>query len=416
MRRRRRSDGRMRAAVLVALLAACSSAPAPDESSAPARVVVLGVDGLDFRMLESLVGRGELPSFARLYREGASGRVSTAPAGIPPQSPRIWTSFATGVLPEQHGIEKFVFSDAAGTKRMYSSAQRRAPAAWEIAAQGGKSAGVVNWWFTYPAEAVRGFVISDRYFEEAFEREAGFHGAESRTDREGVVYPAELGRMLPRLRLARGISPQIAEVNDRRVVELAVQAASKYPVDLLMIYTRALDELSHLAWGTHERLPGEPPAEKDLIVDYLQRYDRLLETLLGRLTAADHLVVISDHGFERAKRNGPAGLTGEHESAETAWGVLLLAGPRVAPGARVPGDASLLDVLPTVLELLGVPPSQDLPGRVLAEVFRPGQRRLLARAPAYERALPPPAAADGVAADPATVERLRQLGYDVDGR
>jgi hypothetical protein len=52
--------------------------------------------------------------------------------------------------------------------------------------------------------------------------------------------------------------------------------------------------------------------------------------------------------------------TGDHDPR----GVLLAKGPGIAAGA-VLEDASLLDIAPTVQALMGVPPAQDLPGRVL---------------------------------------------------
>ena len=36
------------------------------------------------------------------------------------------------------------------------------------------------------------------------------------------------------------------------------------------------------------------------------------------------------------------------------------------------GDASVLDVAPTVAHLLGLPVARDLPGEVLSQAFRPG--------------------------------------------
>jgi predicted AlkP superfamily phosphohydrolase/phosphomutase len=59
--------------------------------------------------------------------------------------------------------------------------------------------------------------------------------------------------------------------------------------------------------------------------------------------------------------------TGEH------WpdGFVLARGPRIAPGATVTAeDACVMDVAPTILELLGVPATAEMEGRALRELLR----------------------------------------------
>jgi hypothetical protein len=57
-------------------------------------------------------------------------------------------------------------------------------------------------------------------------------------------------------------------------------------------------------------------------------------------------------------------LAGQHVTAATAHGVLLLRGPLVRADNHF-GEVDMLDVLPTVLELLGVAPPDTLPGKVV---------------------------------------------------
>ena len=52
-------------------------------------------------------------------------------------------------------------------------------------------------------------------------------------------------------------------------------------------------------------------------------------------------------------------------------GVLLMKGPGIARGVELKGTTNL-DILPTVLTLLGVPVPRELPGRVLSEAFEGG--------------------------------------------
>src|SRR5271154_666671 len=70
------------------------------------RVIVLGVDGMDPNFVERHLR--ELPSLMRLRERGWFARLGTT---TPPQSPVAWSSFMTGLDPEQHGIFDFVERD-----------------------------------------------------------------------------------------------------------------------------------------------------------------------------------------------------------------------------------------------------------------------------------------------------------------
>lgn len=80
--------------------------PGPAPSSK--RVVVLGVDGMDYEMTREMIQAGRLPSFAALAREGAFLRMETC---MPPLSPVAWTCVTTGRNPGGHGIFDFLCRD-----------------------------------------------------------------------------------------------------------------------------------------------------------------------------------------------------------------------------------------------------------------------------------------------------------------
>lgn len=69
------------------------------------QVVILGFDGLEPSLVESLLAAGELPHFAELQRRGGLARVQTT---TPAQTPVAWSTFATGVNPGRHGIFDFL--------------------------------------------------------------------------------------------------------------------------------------------------------------------------------------------------------------------------------------------------------------------------------------------------------------------
>ena len=68
-------------------------------------MIILGFDGMDPNILTRLVQEGELPTFARLMREGDFRPLATT---MPPQSPVAWSSIITGMNPGGHGIFDFI--------------------------------------------------------------------------------------------------------------------------------------------------------------------------------------------------------------------------------------------------------------------------------------------------------------------
>ena len=72
------------------------------------KVIVLGIDGMDYGMLEAFIAEGRLPNFARLARDGDVSPLQTT---MPPLSPVAWSTFITGMDPGGHGVFDFLMRD-----------------------------------------------------------------------------------------------------------------------------------------------------------------------------------------------------------------------------------------------------------------------------------------------------------------
>ncbi len=72
------------------------------------RILVLGFDGLDPRLLHMWMEAGKLPAFRRL---GSQGDFRPLQTSVPPQSPVAWANFITGTDPGGHGIFDFMNRD-----------------------------------------------------------------------------------------------------------------------------------------------------------------------------------------------------------------------------------------------------------------------------------------------------------------
>ena len=178
---------------LLALAAGCGPSGTGD------RVIVLGLDGIDPDVVDLLLSEGELPNFARLRQGGAYGRLESSK---PLLSPIIWTTIATGKTPLEHGIAHFVaVNEKTGAELPVTSQMRRVKALWNVLSEAGRDVGVVGWWATWPAETVRGAVVSDHTCYH-FLFSAGEKGSR---DTLGVTPPSREPSRLWRVRLRDGI-------------------------------------------------------------------------------------------------------------------------------------------------------------------------------------------------------------------
>jgi predicted AlkP superfamily phosphohydrolase/phosphomutase len=105
------------------------------------RVIILGLDGLDYDLTSRLMKEGRLPGLSRLARMGGFFPLGTA---IPAQSPVAWSDFITGQDAGIHGIFDFIHRDPA-TMVPYLSTSRTEPpkhvlkiGGWQFPLSGGK--------------------------------------------------------------------------------------------------------------------------------------------------------------------------------------------------------------------------------------------------------------------------------------
>lgn len=99
--------------LLTALLAACLASASCGRSRPPERfqqkLVVLGFDGMDPRLVRRFMDEGKLPNMRKLAQQG--GGVHDLGTTHSPESPTAWASFATGVNAGKHNIYDFLVRD-----------------------------------------------------------------------------------------------------------------------------------------------------------------------------------------------------------------------------------------------------------------------------------------------------------------
>ncbi|HOX25310.1 MAG TPA: alkaline phosphatase family protein [Candidatus Krumholzibacteria bacterium] len=418
------------------LVTGCGGPEAP-HSPASRGAVILGIDALDWRVLDEVIAAGRAPAFARLRDESASGvNLSFVPLE---KSPLIWASIATGLEPDQHGVGGFLKDRGDGYEVLSSAADWRAPAFWDIAGAAGLSSCVIGWWVTFPAREIEGVMVADHVtFTEAGSRNP-----------DGLVRPAALAGELAALtvtwrdvpvELLQALLPQadpagLADVENPRLLSLrlalagdltylatAKLLAARQHHDVFALYLRGLDLVCHHYWQYYD--PGDGPAGSaadralygQVVPGYVELLDRWIGELLPLVGTDRNLVVVSDHGFH-GPRVDRTGTLHKGVAEHRPEGVLIVRSPLYAPGTRI-APSFVLNVTPTVLALLGLPASQDMPGRVLRDGLTPPGAAWVQHLEAHRLATyaslapaPPPEVADDPSLDAAVKKQLKSLGY-----
>src|SRR5436190_12062161 len=99
--------------------------------SAGKKVIVVGIDGMDPRLSESMMQEGLLPNLARMRAAGGFSPLGTS---IPPQSPVAWANFINGAGPGSHGIFDFIHRHPHEQCKPFYSAAETLPGegGWEV--------------------------------------------------------------------------------------------------------------------------------------------------------------------------------------------------------------------------------------------------------------------------------------------
>jgi predicted AlkP superfamily phosphohydrolase/phosphomutase len=133
-----------------------------------------------------------------------------------------------------------------------------------------------------------------------------------------------------------------------------------------------------LRYAEPDRFGDVRPDEVRRFGRVVDRYASLLDEWVGESVRArkpgDVVLVVSGYGMEPVSlarrlltpRSAGPPLGGTHLGAPD--GVLLASGDGIRPGAMVAG-ASVLDITPTILYLMGLPVARDMEGRVLTEML-----------------------------------------------
>lgn len=268
-----------------------------------ARVLIIGFDGADWKILKPLLDENKVPNIAKLIREGFSSPLNST---TPPMTLPSWSSMLSGATPGVHGIFDFVHKKEGAWRLQFSSAKDRAvPTIHEWLSEQGKRVVSIAVPTTWPPKPVNGVVVS------------GFDSPVATGIDGSFCYPEEIYSQIEEkfggLRFADFQESDIGEgwhdkalqllhKEIKRKTEIGLWILDQERWDCFMLLFGESDTVSHHFWAFHDsespRHPTEPKFShlQAAIFDIYVALDQALGKFLDA-GAADIVCICSDHGF-----------------------------------------------------------------------------------------------------------------------
>lgn len=263
------------------------------------RVLVIGLDGGTFDLIEPWAAEGDLPNLAGLMASGCRGRLAST---LQPTTAPAWVTFMTGVNQGQHGLYDFVRRQRDSYNLEVTNASHiAAPTLFDLVGQAGLKVIAVNVPYTFPVHPVNGVMIGGP-FAPAVSRDltyppAYFDVLKSLAPDYFVFPDYDARASEPLAAFADNLLKEV-ELRER----LCLHLLQTEPWDLAALVFMATDEAQHTFWDCQAAPEGSRLARyRHVIRDVYRRIDAAIGRLLAQIAGDGRrretlVVVMSDHG------------------------------------------------------------------------------------------------------------------------
>ena len=262
----------------------------------PQKVMVIGLDGATFDLMNPWIASGELPNLARIVQSGTHGELRSV---TPPESPLAWPSFATGKNPGKHGVFGFYEPHATQPYSLspINARSNRSETLYRTLSEAGRHVITLAVPFTFPPEPLANGIMIPGEFSlpgEAANRSASYP----------PEIQAEIRQEVADTRLAVDTSlvyqSQAAFLEDLHtttdnLLEMATYLLEHKPWDFFMLVFSGVDQVEHYFY----RDLIEQGKFEDAILTYYRKVDEAMGVILTQVEQEEiTLFVMSDHGMQ----------------------------------------------------------------------------------------------------------------------
>lgn len=256
------------------------------------KVVVLGIDGVPFTLLNRFMDEGCMPNLSTLTKKGT---FTSMTASIPDVSSTSWSTFMTGVNPGKHGIYGFTELQKNSYKwRFPNSGDIKSSTLWDIAGKNNKKSIVLNVPSTYPARKLNGiltagFVALDlkkaTYPESAYEY------------LKGIGYKMDVDTQKAR-QSSDALAKDIDKTFDIRKNAI-LHFLDNHEWDLFIGVITETDRLHHYLWNA---LQNKEHPQYNFFLNFYRKLDSFIGEMYHRTGDDISFIILSDHGFTAIKK------------------------------------------------------------------------------------------------------------------
>ncbi len=387
------------------ILTACILAPllvfSQSQVTRP-RVLLIGVNGMEWDILRPLMVQGKLPNLASIIQSGTYGKLRTVSA---PNCPRVYTTMFTSTRPEEHGVTGFLVGGITANTNMLKEEP-----IWSILSKKGVTVGMANVPATFPVMPVNGYMVSGM-LTRGKNCEDGVLCAPKLSEVEGgdAVYPKALKSELlskvgdfyidcERMPGAEDLNGHESEVILKWLdkVQLIRDQQTKvfeylldhHRTDFTWMVQSCEDRTGHWLYPIAPFNAGYNPkinsVKPNAFPDQYVALDKVIGALLTHVDSNTYLLIVSDHGikplreFEETdphahmdhEKTTPVIAKHDFADGDDVPGSFIAMGPGIKRDFRLMGfAASVYDIAPTILHLYGIQQPPQMRGHVLTEIF-----------------------------------------------
>ena len=255
------------------------------------KVLLIGLDGVDFNLFKVLISRNIIPNLARLSKNGAHGHLLST---VPLQTPITWTSFITGKNAGKHGIFGFfAYKNNSYALKVLNSLERKSQTLWHILNRYGKRVGIFNLPSLFPPEKIDGYMVCGMLAPSINSNFTYPKLLKEKLLRSVKDYEIDIGMTMSAKDSKDMLLQKTYEITEKRI-RAAKFLLKEFHCDLTMLIFTETDRILHFFL---KDMDGDSKY-KNIIADYFHFLDKSLGELIERVSKDTTIIVVSDHGME----------------------------------------------------------------------------------------------------------------------
>jgi len=251
------------------------------------KVLVIGLDGVSWNILDSMIEQGLMPNLADLKKEYYYGDLESS---VPPVTFPAWKCYSTGNDPSEMGVYWWMNADIKNKKfKINNSSSFKGKNIWDKIGEKGKKSIIMNMPGTYPAQKLNGIMISGPISP----------------DMEKLVYPKKLISYLKDKEYynfpahkwtieKEKVIKEVIEIHDTQT-RVALDLMEDKEWDFFHFTFFLTDPVLHHFWRYKEN------KYKNEWDSFWSNLDKNIGKFINKITENTKIIFMSDHGMTKLK-------------------------------------------------------------------------------------------------------------------